>query len=494
MPRGAWQTRNVPGAGGTCAVVYSMRHPMPSTTTSPHYRPDIDGLRALAVAAVVLFHAGADWPGGGYAGVDVFFVISGFLITGILRRELDSGTFSLAGFYERRARRILPMLFVILLFCLVAGPLLLRAWELPDLGRRIKFAVLSVSNIFFRRVTDDYFGADVQGMPLLHTWSLSVEEQFYFIIPLLMLLLAGKGRGLLRAVFGLIVAGSLAWSAWTLDRDRAGCFYLLPSRAWELALGGLLVLFPAPRWSPVVRHAAGGAGMAAMLGAFLFYTPATPFPGLAALLPCGGAALVILSGSAGGNAAGWLLSQRPLVGLGLISYSVYLWHWPLFTLARQVEARGAAWPLWVMPALVVLSLVLGWLSWRWVEMPFRRREFVSRRAVFMGSAAGLALLFATGHWVQRTDLFAKRLPPEAMRLVAYENSINPVRAQAFESGRPAAEPWIYGDKSQPPRIALWGDSHADALATALHERALEANQSFAFYGRAGAVPLPAMAL
>jgi len=463
-----------------------------SETSNPYYRPDIDGLRAVAVVAVVLFHAGLGGISGGFVGVDVFFVISGFLITSIIRREQEKEAFTLAGFYERRARRILPAFFGVLIFCLIAGPLLMRPWDLADLGRSMKYALGSVSNIFFSRVTTDYFGADVETMPLLHTWSLGVEEQFYIVIPLLMLQLArGANRDRMRrGVFIAVAIASFAWSAWLVQRDRSLCFYLLPSRAWELALGGLLALYPAPAMNAAVRNILSSAGLLMILAAVVFFSAATPFPGPTALLPCAGTALVICAGSSGTSAAGRLLGSRPFVFIGLISYSLYLWHWPLFTLAKQLQLRSESWPSWITPALVVLSFLLGWLSWRFIESPFRCRENWSRRGIFKFSLAGLLALFACAMVVQKTSLFFKLLPPEANRIAAFRQSKNPLGNEGFADNAVATAPYIYGDKSAPPRMALWGDSHANALAYTLHERALAAKQSFRFYGRSGTAPLP----
>ncbi len=463
-----------------------------SDGANPYYRPDIDGMRAVAVVAVVLFHAGLKGVGGGFVGVDVFFVISGYLITSIIRREQEKHTFTLAGFYERRARRILPALFGVLLFCLIAGPLIMRPWDLADLGRSMKYALASVSNIFFSRVTTDYFGADVETMPLLHTWSLGVEEQFYIVIPLLMLLLArGSNRDRMRrTVFIFVAAASLAWSAWLVQHNRSLCFYLLPGRAWELALGGILALFPAPRVNSAMRNVLSTAGLLMILAAVLLYSAATTFPGPSALLPCAGTALVIFAGSCGPNAAGRLLGSAPFVFTGLISYSLYLWHWPLFTLAKHLELRSESWPAWITPALVAVSFLLGWLSWRFIETPFRRREKWSRRGIFIFSLTGIAVLFGCAVLVQKSSLFFKLLPPEANRLAAFRLSKNPLGDEGFADNAVATAPYIYGDRSVPPRMALWGDSHANMLAWALHERALAARESFRFYGRSSTVPLP----
>jgi peptidoglycan/LPS O-acetylase OafA/YrhL len=457
---------------------------------NPFYRPDIDGLRAIAVTVVVLFHAGCSWLPGGFVGVDVFFVISGFLITSIIRREQEKGEFTLAGFYERRARRILPALFGILVFCLVAGPFFMRPWDLAEFGRSIKYVAGSVSNLFFKRVSGDYFGGDAEMMPLLHTWSLGVEEQFYICIPLLFMLL-GRGRSgtsRLRALYVVVTISSLAYSAWLVDRSRAQCFYLLPARAWELALGGLLALWPVRVQSALLRQGLGSAGLLMILAAVVFYSDTTSFPGPGALLPCVGAALVIAAGGAG--VTGRLLSTRLLVGVGLISYSVYLWHWPLFTFVRHLELHGRALPSWTVPAAAVLSYAAGWASWRWLETPFRRKKSWSRRGITIFSLTGLAVLFACAMVIQKTNIFFQLLPAEALRLADYRKSKNPLGDEAFSDHSVASEPYLYGDRKATPHLAIWGDSHANALAGALHQHLLERGQSFRFYGRSGTVPLP----
>lgn len=457
---------------------------------NPFYRPDIDGLRAIAVTVVILFHAGISWVPGGFVGVDVFFVISGFLITSIIRREQEKGTFSLAGFYERRARRILPALFGILLFCLIVGPFFMRPWDLAEFGRSIKYVVGSVSNLFFKRVTGDYFGGEAETMPLLHTWSLGVEEQFYICIPLLALLL-GRGRSggnRLRALYVFVTVASLVYSTWLVDRNRAQCFYLLPSRAWELALGGLLALWPVRKLPPLFGQALGAGGLIMIFAAALLYSDTTSFPGPGALLPCAGAALVIAAG--GGGIAGRLLSTRLLVGVGLISYSVYLWHWPLLTFLKHLQLHGHAVPAWAPSAAAALSYVAGWASWRWLETPFRQTKRWSRRGITIFSLTGLAALFACAMILQKTNLFYQLLPPEALRLADYRKSKNPLGDEAFSDHSVAAEPYLYGDQNAAPRLAVWGDSHANALAGALHQYMKDRHQSFRFYGRSGTVPLP----
>jgi len=285
------------------------------------YRPEIDGLRAVAVMPVILFHAGVTQMSGGYVGVDVFFVISGFLITGILARELQAGQFSLLGFYERRARRILPALFLVLLVTAIVGALVMLPYELATLGRGIVAVLLFVSNVLFWRESG-YFAAASELNPLLHTWSLAVEEQYYILFPLV---LWACWRWFPRGVvplLGLITVGSLALAEVLSVRMPSANFYLLPTRAWELLAGSLAALYllrrPAPQgW---LAEALGLAGLAAIAFAVLTYDAATPFPSLWALAPVLGTVAIIVAASPA-TLVGKLLGTAPFVGIGLISYS-----------------------------------------------------------------------------------------------------------------------------------------------------------------------------
>ncbi|HWB07029.1 MAG TPA: acyltransferase family protein [Verrucomicrobiales bacterium] len=454
------------------------------------YRPDIDGLRALAVAAVVFYHAHVPGFSGGYTGVDVFFVISGYLITGILSRDLLKKQFSLVEFYERRARRILPAMLGVFLAVLVAFVWVCLPWEMGDVARSMKYALLSCSNVLFCR-QQDYFARASEATPLLHTWSLGIEEQFYLCTPLLMMLVArGRhARSLLWWLLAFIAAGSLAISVWRLRVDPAGVFFLLPYRAWELALGGLLALWQSPQWKAGVRHVAGAAGLGMIAGATVCYSAHTRFPGLAALLPCVGTVLVIAAGSAGGGGITRLLGTRFLVGIGLISYSVYLWHWPLFSFARMLEIRGHALPAWTFPGLAVLSFGIGWLSWKYIETPFRDRSRWSRRRIFTFSLAGVGVLLAAAMTVQQTNAFLGSYSPEADRVLQYRDSINPVREKALPEWPDVNHPWLYGDSAKRPAMVLWGDSQADALAWPLHKTGEQQGFSFLFYGARATPPV-----
>ncbi len=331
-------------------------------------RADIDGLRALAVVPVVLYHFHVAPFGGGYVGVDVFFVISGFLITGLIHAEMRSGEYSLAAFYERRARRILPALFAVVAAAAVAALFLLFPADLRRFGESVAATALFVSNFDFWQQSG-YFDAGAEAKPLLHTWSLAVEEQFYLLFPLLLGLFRSAGRrGLLLLAGGLALA-SFGFGLWAVRAYPAMAFYLAPARVWELMLGAILALAEVPRPPRWIAEALSLLGLALLAVAVFAFSPDTPMPGANALLPCLGAALLIYANGAGDTLAARGLSLRPMVFAGLISYSLYLWHWPVFVFARylRVAPLGAAETL----ALIALSVGLAVLSWRFVERPFR---------------------------------------------------------------------------------------------------------------------------
>jgi peptidoglycan/LPS O-acetylase OafA/YrhL len=375
------------------------------------YRPHIDGLRAIAVLSVLGFHAGFRGFGGGFVGVDVFFVISGYLITGLLLRELEeTGELSLRRFIERRVRRLAPALFVVLVATIAAGSVLLTpvGGEQQGLAKSAIATVLLCANVYFYQHTGSYFEPPPYSLPLLHTWSLSVEEQFYLVWPWLLLLVFAASRRfgrdanrLLVAVMVVVLLGSLAWCIHATGEDRAAAFYLTHFRAWEFAAGALAWL--AMRASPAPSRVAGAlafAGLAAVLGSVFAFREALPFPGWIACLPVfGSAALIYGTESAPAGAVARALALRPLVLVGLISYSLYLWHWPVFTFAKALTLEEFTPALGI--ALSVLSIALAWATYRWIEHPIRTRTvalMASRpRAFGVGAAlAATALLAALG--------------------------------------------------------------------------------------------------
>jgi peptidoglycan/LPS O-acetylase OafA/YrhL len=360
------------------------------------YRPDVDGLRAVAVLSVLLFHGGVAVLSGGYVGVDVFFVISGFVIATKLIEEIEEGKFSIANFYVRRIRRILPALVAVILACCVAASVFFLPDALRDFSRSVVATVIFVSNIFFWK-NSGYFETGALDRPLLHTWSLAIEEQFYIVIPIALFVLIVYARRWTFTLFAIAAAISLGLSIFITDKAPTANFFLLPTRAWELLLGLLVALAPwAPPSSRILRELVAIAALAAIGFAVLVYTSATPFPGLSALVPTFATAVLIYLGKAGEpSVVAKVLSLRPVVAIGLISYSLYLVHWPIIVFARYALLRDLAG--WEIAAAVAASFVFAYLSYRFVETPFRRpRRLVSSPRLFAGTATVLASLCALG--------------------------------------------------------------------------------------------------
>lgn len=427
------------------------------------HRSEIDGLRAVAVIPVVLFHAGVPLLPGGYIGVDVFFVISGYLITSITLDGIARGTFTFGEFYERRARRILPALVFMLALTTVAA----WFWLLPSAFRHFGISAAAValfaSNLYFLRTTD-YFAAPTELVPLVHTWSLGVEEQFYLVFPILAVLLAVRQRAIIVIVVLILVSLGLAQG--TATAHPAAGFYLLPTRAWEL-LAGSLVAYGAPSLSAVRRDrkdllALGG--FVALAGSYLIYDRDTPFPSLYAALPVAGAALVIAFGTAE-TRVGRLLSWPPLVFIGLISYSTYLWHQPLFAFARHMSLEEP--PAIVFALLALAAFGMGAASWRLIERPFRDRAWLTRRQVFSGAGICSVLVLAFGVACHLTHGMRSRFSQELLAITEPEAtwSRDPCHRTGFQVSDLFTS-CVLGDKSNIIG-ALIGDSHAAAVAQGL---------------------------
>lgn len=344
---------------------------MTAPSNSKAYRPDIDGLRAIAVLSVTMFHFGIGPFRGGFAGVDIFFVISGYLITGIIHKEVAAGEFTFAAFYERRVRRIFPALFAMLLAVMVAAPFILLPSDLSRLGGAVISTLLFSSNVLFWRQSG-YFDPAAQLNPLLHTWSLSVEEQFYIGFPILMLLIERYARRQIVPLLVLVAAISFALCLFFQPLRPTATFYLSPFRAWELLLGALLAVRAAPPiTSRVAREVVSGAALMMLVASLLLLKEGPKFPGWEAAFPVVATAALLHSGASGDSLVRRILALRPMVLVGLISYSLYLWHWPLLVYARYLndtdELPGGAGYL-----MLALALLAGWASYRWVETPFRR--------------------------------------------------------------------------------------------------------------------------
>jgi peptidoglycan/LPS O-acetylase OafA/YrhL len=440
------------------------------------YRREIDGLRAIAVLPVILFHAGVEIFSGGFVGVDVFFVISGYVITAKLMRDLEAGRFSIGSFYEGRARRILPALFFVLACCIPFAYFWMSPSQLADFAQSVIATILSASNIHFWHESG-YFEPSVLTKPLLHTWSLGVEEQFYIFFPLLLSAVWSRGQKPAFLIIVALTAFSFLLSEWGSTNATSANFYWLPFRAWELGAGAIcaFVLKGAP---PADRPALAMLGFGMIIASIFLYTEAIPFPSFYALLPVLGAALIILYATPRAW-AGWLLSSPAFVGVGLISYSAYLWHQPLFAFARL---RSVAAPsIGLMLALCVVTMVLAVLSWRYVEQPFRhggRLNGLSRRKVFVGSAAvGVAFLTmgAAGH-------LTKGAPSrDAPNGIAWRDLGVDARLKANSGLGPGCidRNDVAGIIANPncrtkekPEILLWGDSFAMQLTRAFQSSGL----------------------
>jgi peptidoglycan/LPS O-acetylase OafA/YrhL len=441
------------------------------------YRADIDGLRAVAILPVVLFHYGVPGFSGGFVGVDVFFVISGFLITSLILSELRAGKFSIVNFYERRVRRIFPALFFMLLAATVAGYVLLFPYAFRLYGESAVATSLFVSNFKFWDQAG-YFDLSASEKPLLHTWSLAVEEQFYLVFPPILMAVARWGRGrYLAAIIPLLVL-SLAVSIWQTYAAPTAAFYLLPSRLWELMLGAALAAQPMAMTTPLERKLLAYGGIGAIVMAVLQYSNTTPFPGLAALVPCLGAALVIAMGTDGTTPVNRFLSSPIAVFTGKISYSLYLWHWPILIYARYAMGRDP--DAFEAAALIVASLAIASFSWRFVEQPFRRRTALPKRgSLFAGAGAAMltAVLagLAIGPWLRGAP---QRYDAQTRAILAVEDGRNPIVCPgAAPMEKPTDPPCALGHSADGTySFLLWGDSHADAMSQSLAAAADDAGQ------------------
>lgn len=433
------------------------------------YRREIDGLRAVAVLPVILFHAGISAFGGGFVGVDVFFVISGFLITTIIVSEFEKGSFSVARFYERRLRRIIPALFVVLAVCVPAAYILMSPSELKDFSQSLVSVPLFGSNVFFW-LKSDYFGPNAELFPLLHTWSLSVEEQFYLFFPLFLLFFLRSGRRVaVWAVFSLLIA-SLALAQWAVSFFPVPSYFSLPTRGWELAIGAVAALVSLKKMDYVrgrTREALAFLGLASILASVFFFDKNTPFPSTYALLPTIGAVLIILFAHAETIVGRWL-GSKILVGVGLISYSAYLWHQPLFAFARIHSNREP--PAAVFSLLIAATMVLAYISWRFVEQPTRKAKW-NRATLFSGVAAGsLFFIFvgAAGHF---THGFSGWKLTREQASILNTASPSPKRAECHSGERHQIAPKDACEYfSGAATWATFGDSHSVELAFALAKK------------------------
>ena len=457
------------------------------------YRRDIDGLRALAVLPVILFHAHVPYFSGGFVGVDVFFVISGYLITTIIAGDLEHGRFSFLNFYERRARRILPALLVVVAVTAAVVSWIVTPAQLQLFGERALAVLFFVSN-FHLALTDDYFADDAETNPFLHTWSLAIEEHFYILFPILMVLLWRTRKQSVIVVLALISLASLVGAEWLSRVWPAGSFYLLPTRAWELGAGALVALCE-QRYGPyrrddLLRRAFPALGVALIAISILAFDNETVHPGFWTLLPVVGAVLVIAFGG-GKDEATRVLSTRLLVGIGLISYSLYLWHQPaiaFLSYLRDGRMRGEYYAM-----AIAGSFLLAWLTWKFVETPFRNRALLpGPKALKIGGALTAAIVvysIATA----TTGGFAFRKPEAVWRALAYER-LNPAVQHKVDGyvcmSRDPSDACPIGDPNGRPGVAVVGDSHAAVLGGSFDEALAAVGRKGTEFTQAGCPYVP----
>ncbi len=464
-----------------------------------HHRADIDGLRAIAILPVVLFHAGVAGLGGGFVGVDVFFVISGYLMSSLIASEMTQGEFSLLGFYGRRIRRIFPALFAMMLTCAIVAWFAFMPQELLYFARSMTAAALFISNIQFGKEAG-YFDIGAQMKPLLHTWSLAVEEQFYIGFPLIMILLHRLAPRRIVPVTLIALAASFAAGIGALNRDPTAAFYLSQYRVWELLIGVVLGLRAIPELrSETNRQVLAATGLVLIGIAVFTFTETMAFPGFAAWLPCLGAACIIHA-RAGDGIVGRVLAQRPLIFLGLISYSLYLWHWPIIVFTRYFTGHE------LTPALrlvvIVASLVVAIASWHFIEKPFRKGRVLltGRLLPTMAAVVLVGVTAGAGALVVMSGGAPGRLPADVRAIYAatYDRS-NFYREGCFsesdhrgpsnadiENGRVCA---LGNLADLGPDFLVWGDSHAAAMAPAIDAAAAASGFGGMFAAHASCPPL-----
>lgn len=449
------------------------------------YRPEIDGLRAVAVISVMLFHARPSLLTGGFAGVDVFFVISGYLITRIIGNAQAEHRFTLVGFYLNRARRILPALTAVMVAALVAVVLICDPPQAQAFGRNFAAAALFLANVYSWREGGGYFSLDASQMPLSHLWSLAVEEQFYLLYPLLLIALLKffpKRAWIALAALGL---ASLLAAEVLNGPSPAVAYYMLPTRAWELLAGCVLAAIPGKRQ---MRHEGLAGCGAALIGlTFFFLDSGVPFPGVAAVPVVVGTMLVIQC-AAPGTIVGRALGSTPLRRLGLISYSAFLWHQPLLAFVRiyplnQVSAV-------VEFAMVPAAFLLAWPTWRWIEQPFRRNANAGRALtrIFLPI---LAALFLAGIWLSHSGGWPERFSPRARGLYALASAYSTARARCDYSaaGKQVEDGGCVLRPDGDTTTAIFGDSHAAALAPGFVASAQAKSTRLILFSVSGCAPI-----
>ncbi len=440
------------------------------------YRAEIDGLRALAVLPVILFHAGFEWFRGGFIGVDVFFVISGYLITTIIISELAEGKFSIVNFYERRARRILPAMFFVMAVCLPFAWLWFAPSDLKFFGQSLLAVSTFWSNFLFWG-SSGYFERAAELNPMLHTWSLAVEEQYYILFPIFLILTWRLGIKWILILLSLVFMVSLSLAHWGAYNHHSAAFYLLPTRGWELLVGvfaAFYLKYNGYLKSKLLNQVLSLLGFSMVIYSIIVFDETTPFPSLYALIPTIGTCLLILS-AVPNTVINRFLSVKPIVALGLISYSAYLWHQPVLVFARYRSLGEVSDFLLVI--LCIAAFIMAWFSWRFVEKPFRDKERFSRSDIFRTSIISIAFFCSIGYLFNQSNGGLKSYSAEDQNI--FNSFFNPsiyveqrhkeIRLRNFDED---------GDRK---KVFIIGDSHSEDLVNAVFEAKLTDSIDFSSY-------------
>ena len=453
------------------------------------YRAEIDGLRALAVLPVIFFHAGFEWFGGGFVGVDVFFVISGYLITTIIISEMADKKFSIVNFYERRARRILPALFFVMAACIPFAWLWLTPNELKDFGESLVAVSTFSSNILFW-FESGYFDTSAELKPLLHTWSLAVEEQYYILFPVFLMLTWRLGIKIVMTSLLVVFLISLSGAAWGTQfasnpKIISGAFFLLPARGWELLIGvfaAFYLKYNTHLKSHIANQLLSLFGFLMIVYSIIFFDKTTPFPSLYTLIPTIGTGLLILC-AVQKTFIYKLLSLKFIVGVGLISYSSYLWHQPILAFARHAF-WGSELDFLSLIFLIALSLALGWFSWCFIERPFRDRKVFARKDIFFMSALMITFFVTIGLITHFNSGFLDRVSPDLRK-----DKLQKVATSCNFRFNESPNPDNLAECHSSSTVFLVGDSHAGALSFALSEKLGELGIKTTTLSHVGCLPI-----
>lgn len=451
------------------------------------YRAEIDGLRALAVLPVILFHAGFEWFRGGFVGVDVFFVISGYLITSIIISEMVERKFSIINFYERRARRILPALFFVMAVSLPFAWLWLSPSNLKDFGQSLIAVSTFSSNILFWSESG-YFDTAAELKPLLHTWSLAVEEQYYILFPIFLILTWPLGIKWILILLLIVFFTSLGVAQWGAYNSPSAAFFLLPTRGWELLIGVFAAIYlknNAHLKSYSLNQVLSLLGFGMIVYSIIAFDKTTPFPSLYALIPTVGTGLLILC-SVPKTLIHKLLSMKFISGIGLISYSAYLWHQPLLAFARH-RFLGEISDL-ILISLCLISMVLGWFSWKFIEAPFRNKKTFTRKTVFLFSIICIVIFTSLGLLLHFKNGYGERVKFTEELVNSFER---PSLENCFDTPfNHSAEQWgcNLGRVDGEINFILFGDSHSLSLKKLIDEKAKQKGIKVFYTGSSGCLP------